>query len=50
MDIPAGFEDLFADSTLSFLALATVRPDGSPVVVPVWFVADDRGLLFSTGS
>jgi nitroimidazol reductase NimA-like FMN-containing flavoprotein (pyridoxamine 5'-phosphate oxidase superfamily) len=49
VDIPAGFEDLFADSTRSFLALATLRPDRSPVVVPVWFVADDEGLLFSTG-
>ncbi len=50
MKIPDGYEDLFADSTCSFLALATVRPDGSPVVVPVWFVADAHGLLFSTGA
>ena len=49
MRIPSGFEDLFDDATKAFLALATVRPDGSPVVVPVWFVADDTGLLFSTG-
>ena len=49
MRIPSGFEDLFDDGTKAFLALATVRPDGSPVVVPVWFVADDTGLLFSTG-
>ncbi len=50
MKIPNGFEDLFADETLAYLALATVRPDGSPVVVPVWFVADADGLLFSTGA
>ena len=49
MNIPTGFEDLFADETRSFLALATVRSDGSPVVVPVWFVTDSEGLLFSTG-
>lgn len=49
MKIPSGFEDLFADETLAYLALATVRPDGSPVVVPVWFVTDSEGLLFSTG-
>jgi PPOX class probable F420-dependent enzyme len=48
--IPAGFEDLFSDDTRAFLALATVRPDGSPVVVPVWFVAEADGLLFSTGA
>jgi PPOX class probable F420-dependent enzyme len=50
VNIPSGFEDLFADDTCAFLALATVRPDGSPVVVPVWFVADADGLLFSTGA
>jgi PPOX class probable F420-dependent enzyme len=50
VSIPAGFEDLFSDDTRSFLALATVRPDGSPVVVPVWFVTDTEGLLFSTGT
>jgi PPOX class probable F420-dependent enzyme len=49
VNIPAGFDDLFADDTCSYLALATVRPDGSPVVVPVWFVTDGEGLLFSTG-
>lgn len=50
MNIPAGFEDLFADDTCAYLALATVRPDGSPVVAPVWFVADAGGLFFSTGT
>jgi PPOX class probable F420-dependent enzyme len=49
VQVPEGFDDLFADDVRAFLALATVRPSGQPVVVPVWFVADDRGLLFSTG-
>jgi PPOX class probable F420-dependent enzyme len=49
MQIPDGYDDLFDDSTRAFLALATVRPDGSPVVVPVWFATDGTGLLFSTG-
>jgi nitroimidazol reductase NimA-like FMN-containing flavoprotein (pyridoxamine 5'-phosphate oxidase superfamily) len=48
MNIPDGYEDLFDDATVAFLALATVRESGEPVVVPVWFVADDEGLLFST--
>ena len=39
---PDGFADLFDDDTCSFLALATVRSTGDPVVVPVWFVADAR--------
>jgi PPOX class probable F420-dependent enzyme len=28
--------------------LATVRPDGRPHVVPIWFVLDDDMLLFTT--
>jgi PPOX class probable F420-dependent enzyme len=49
MQIPDGYEDLFSDESLAFLAVATIRPDGSPVVAPVWFVADEHGLVFSTG-
>lgn len=29
--------------------LATVRPDGRPHVVPIWFVVDDQDLVFNTG-
>lgn len=29
--------------------LASVRPDGRPHVVPIWFTLDDAGLLFMTG-
>ena len=50
MDVPPGFDDLFDDGTRAFLALATVRASGAPVVVPVWFVSDDLGLIFSTGT
>ncbi len=49
MDVPAGFEDLFDDSMRAFLALATIRSSGEPVVVPVWFASDELGLVFSTG-
>jgi PPOX class probable F420-dependent enzyme len=30
--------------------VATVRPDGSPHVVPVWFVLDGADLVFTTGA
>ncbi|MEV4279805.1 PPOX class F420-dependent oxidoreductase [Actinoplanes xinjiangensis] len=30
--------------------LATVRADGSPHVVPIWFVLDGDDLLFNTGA
>lgn len=47
-----------ADETRRFLSagtrtgkLAVVRADGSPLVVPIWFVVDDDGtLVFMTGA
>ncbi|HEY0184148.1 MAG TPA: PPOX class F420-dependent oxidoreductase [Rhodopila sp.] len=35
-DIPAGFTDLLTEKK-AFADLATVQPDGSPQVTPVWF-------------
>jgi PPOX class probable F420-dependent enzyme len=35
-DIPAGFQDLLTNNK-AFAHLATVMPDGSPQVTPVWF-------------
>jgi hypothetical protein len=35
-DIPAGFQDLLSDKK-AFAHLATIMPDGSPQVTPVWF-------------
>ncbi|MGA3006101.1 MAG: PPOX class F420-dependent oxidoreductase [Acetobacteraceae bacterium] len=35
-DIPAGFHDLLTDKK-AFANLATIMPDGSPQVTPVWF-------------
>jgi len=35
-DIPAGFHDLLTDKK-AFAHLATIMPDGSPQVTPVWF-------------
>lgn len=48
MNIPEGYADLFDDASTAFLALATIRASGEPVVAPVWFVSDDRGLLFTS--
>ena len=49
MDVPAQYADLFRDESRAFLVLATVRASGAPVIAPVWFVAGDDGLYFSTG-
>lgn len=35
-DIPAGFMDLMTEKT-AFAHIATVMPDGTPQVTPVWF-------------
>lgn len=35
-DIPAGFHDLLTDKK-AIANLATIMPDGSPQVTPVWF-------------
>ena len=35
-DIPAGFMDLLTEKK-AFAHIATVQPDGSPQVTPVWF-------------
>ena len=35
-DIPAGFHDLLTEKK-AFAHLATIMPDGSPQVTPVWF-------------
>jgi PPOX class probable F420-dependent enzyme len=38
--VPQGFEDLLTAEKKAFASLATVMPDGSPQVTPVWFDVD----------
>lgn len=38
--IPDAFLDLFRDETKAFAHLATLQPDGTPQVTPVWFDLD----------
>lgn len=46
--IPASHHDLLEDATRAFAFIATVMPDGSPQVTPVWFDADDEHILINT--
>ena len=48
VQIPDGYADLFDDSVTGFLVVATMRGPDQPSVAPVWFVADDLGLLFTS--
>lgn len=40
---PEKYQDLLTDETKAFASLATVQPDGTPQVTPVWFdIVNDR--------
>jgi PPOX class probable F420-dependent enzyme len=46
--LPTSHDDLISDNTLSFAYLATVMPDGSPQVTPVWFNTDGEWILLNS--
>lgn len=48
MNFPAEFLDLLKDEAKAFLYLATIMPDGSPQVTPVWFNVDGEYILINT--
>jgi PPOX class probable F420-dependent enzyme len=48
MTFPTDFLDLLKEETKALLYLATLMPDGSPQVTPVWFSADDEFILINT--
>ncbi len=47
-NFPANFLDLLQDETQAYLYLATIMPDGSPQVTPVWFNTDGDHILVNT--
>jgi PPOX class probable F420-dependent enzyme len=47
-DFPKEYLDLLKDETKAYLFLATIMPDGSPQVTPIWFNADDEYILINT--
>lgn len=48
MTFPTDFLDLLEDETKALLYLATIMPDGSPQVTPVWFSTDGEYILINT--
>ncbi len=46
--IPESHHDLLKDEKKAFLYLATLMPDGSPQVTPVWFNTDGEYILINT--
>lgn len=48
MNFPEEFLDLIAQDSKAFLYLATLMPDGSPQVTPVWFDSNGEHILINT--
>jgi PPOX class probable F420-dependent enzyme len=48
MTFPTDFLDLLKDETKALLYLATINPDGSPQLTPVWFSTDGEYILVNT--
>ena len=48
MTFPTEFLDLLRDKTKALLYLATIMPDGSPQVTPVWFSTGGEFVLINT--
>ncbi|HET6847126.1 MAG TPA: PPOX class F420-dependent oxidoreductase [Anaerolineales bacterium] len=48
MNTPASHADLLEDKTRAYAYLATIMPDGTPQVTPVWFNTDGDCILINT--
>ena len=48
MNFPERFLDLLNHESKALLYLATIMPDGSPQVTPVWFDTDGDDILINT--
>src|SRR5574342_1178112 len=48
MNFPSDFQDLLNEDSKALLYLATLMPDGSPQVTPVWFETDGEHILINT--
>lgn len=48
MNFPQEFLDLLTEESKALLYLATLMPDGSPHVTPVWFDSDGEYILINT--
>jgi PPOX class probable F420-dependent enzyme len=48
VELPKSVSDLVSDDTRALAALATIMPDGTPQVTPVWFEVRDGFILVNT--
>jgi PPOX class probable F420-dependent enzyme len=47
-NIPDSHQDLLEDETRAFVCLATIMPDGTPQVTPVWFSVEGEYILLNS--
>lgn len=47
-EFPDSHKDLLADETRAFAYLATLMPDGSPQLTPLWFNTDGQRILINS--
>ncbi len=50
LKVPETLQDLLTDEKKAFVYLATVMPDGSPQVTPVWFNTDGEHILINSAT
>lgn len=48
--VPRTHQDILADEKRAFAFLATIMPDGSPQVTPVWFNTDGKHILINSAA
>jgi PPOX class probable F420-dependent enzyme len=46
--VPAKYQDLLSDQTKAFADLATLMPDGSPQLTPIWFTTEGDYFVINT--
>ena len=46
--VPETFQDLLEDDTKAFAFFATIMPDGSPQITPVWFSVEGEHILINS--
>ena len=47
-NIPDSHQDLLTDEKKAFVYLATIMPDGSPQLTPIWFNTDGEYILLNS--
>ncbi len=46
--VPEKYQDLLSDQTKAFADLATLMPDGSPQLTPIWFTTEGDYFVINT--